>query len=177
MIQPLFILAAATQGMAVTATTPPPPMVVSVPVAPPAPIMAVGRIPMVAKANDVARVRLRIVAGSQTLFDDELRVGRNSGASYSVSRSEAPLINCSSDRYYGGGGDRDSLNVQLYYRDDVQGAPAINVNVTWQRPAAGTTCPNEGTRSVSLVQTVPLASGETETIPGDAGLVDTLTRR
>lgn len=82
----------------------------------------------------------------------------------------------SSDRYYGGGGDRDSLNVQLYYRDDSQVGSAINVNVTWQRPTATNTCPNEGTRSVSLVQTVPLAPGETETIRDDAGLVVTLTR-
>src|SRR3954469_3613171 len=126
MIQPLFLLAGAAQGIAVTATTPPPPMIVAAPTAPPTPIMAGGRIPAVAQASDVARVRLRIVAGNQTLFDDELRVGRSSGASYSQSRSEAPEFNCSSDRYYGGGGDRDSLNVQLYLRDDPQAGQAIN---------------------------------------------------
>jgi hypothetical protein len=183
MIQPLLFLAAATQGLAVTASSPPPPVVVSSDsmrtggVISAAPTIAVGRIPVVAQPNEVARVHLRVAAGNRTLFDDDMRVGRSSGASYSESRSEAPEINCSADRYYGGGGERDSLNVQLYYRDEPQVGPAISVNVTWQRPTATTTCPNEGSRSVSLVQTVRLAPGETETIRGDAGLVVTLTRR
>ena len=183
MIHALFAIATAAQGVAVTSTASPPPVIVSLQAPPPsdvisaAPVMAAGRIPVVVQPNDVARVRLRVVAGNQTLFNDELRVGRSSGASYSQSRSEAPEINCSAGRYYGGGGDRNSLNVQLYYRDDPQVAPAINLNLTWQRPTSSSACPDEGTRSVSLTQTVRLASGETETIRGDAGLVVTLSRR
>ena len=169
-----FLLAAAAQGMAVTASSPPP-AIVAAPMPPP--ILAASRTPVVVQANDVARIRLRIAAGSQVLFDDELRVGRSSGASYSESRSEAPEINCASDRYYGGSGERDSLNVQLYFREEPQAGSAINVNVTWQRPTGTTTCPSEGTRSVSLMQTVPLAPGESQTIRGDAGLVVTLSRR
>jgi hypothetical protein len=181
MIQPLLLFAIAAQDVVAVSTSPPPPVVVSLQSPQPAgisaaPMVAVGRIPMVGQSNEIAQVRVRIVAGPRNLLDDEFRVGRSSGASYSQSRSEAPQIDCSSVRYYGGG-DRDSLNVQLNYRDEPQGGPAINVNVTWQRPTSSTTCPNEGSRSVSLVQTVPLGAGQTQTIRGDAGLTVTLSRR
>ncbi|HUP67793.1 MAG TPA: hypothetical protein VM145_06260 [Sphingomicrobium sp.] len=176
MIEPL-LLAAAAQGLAVNAISPPPPMIVAAPMPAPAQLVTSARIPVVVvQPNEVVRIHMRIAAGSQTLFDDDLRVGQNSGASYSENRSEAPEMNCSADRYYSSG-DRDSLNVQLSLRNDPQIGSAVSVNVTWQRPTRTMTCPSEGSRSVSLAQTVSLAPGESETIRGDAGLVVTLTRR
>lgn len=197
----LFMLAPAAQGVVVAGTAPPVgsiapasewktgPMIVPVaagpsPVTavatlhqdPPPPPIAIRAVPVVVEPSAVAPIRVRVAVGTQTLFDDELRVGRGSGASYSESRSEAPSIDCSADRYYGGG-DRSSLSVQLYLRDEVQTGPAVNLNVTWQRPASTNVCPNEGTRSVSLTQTVPLAPGQSATVRADGGLSVTLSRR
>src|SRR5215212_982489 len=113
MIHVFLAFTAATQGVAVTATIPPP-VFVSIDSARPSgivaasPIQAVGRLPVIVQANDFAQIHVRIAAANRVLFDDELRVGRSSGASYSESRTEAPQINCSSDRYYSGG-ERDSL--------------------------------------------------------------------
>jgi hypothetical protein len=185
----IYLLAMLQGASAVAALHPSPPPATIVALQPsgstgvvigPAPMMqpplAPRSVPVVVEPNAVAPIRVHVVADNRTLFDDELKVGRSSGASYNESRSEAANIDCSADRYYGGG-DRSSLSVQLYLRDEVQTGPAVNLSITWQRPASTGVCPNEGTRSVSLTQTVPLAPGQSATLRGDGGLVVTLSRR
>ena len=187
MLVMLFLLLAADSVIARPLPAPPPEIVAITPQnasgliavshsAPPPVTVAVPPAPVVATPRPVSPVRVRVTAGDKTLFDGELRTARGSGASYSETWSEAPAIDCSADRFYASG-ERRSLNLQLHSRDEPQTGPAVTVNVTWQRPTSSTVCPSEGSRSVSLVQTVPLAPGQTSTIRGDAGLTVTLSRR
>jgi hypothetical protein len=115
------------------------------------------------------------MAGGRQLFNDTFRVARNSGASYSENRSEAPEMSCGGDRY-SGSQERYSLNINLYLREDIPTGPAVNVSVNWQRATRGIECGEEGTRGVQLTQTVPLAPGQSVTLEGDAGLAVTVSR-
>ena len=123
----------------------------------------------------VIPVRVRITAGNHELLSDTFRISRNDGASYQQSRSEAP-VGCSEQRPRYGSQQRNSLNLNLYLRDDGSGTPMVNVSVQWQRPSAPPVCVGEGSRQVQLSQTVPLAAGQAVTLQGDAGLTVTLSR-
>jgi len=152
----------------------PPPIVAVAPTPPP--IVRVAGDLMIADAPVPAfPVRVRVMAGGQQLLNDTFRVGRNAGASYTESRSEAPDMVCSNQRYYGSQ-QRYSLNVNLYLRDDGTNGPAVNVTVRWQRPAKLMTCGGDGSREVQLSQTVPLAPGQSVTLQGDAGLAVSISR-
>ena len=109
------------------------------------------------------------------LFNDTLRVGGFAGASYQQSRSEAPETQCPTERYYSAS-TRDSLNVNLYQREESTAGPLINISVSWTRPSRTIGCGGEGTRQVQLNQTVPLAAGQSVTLQGDAGLSVTVSR-
>lgn len=125
--------------------------------------------------NVVIPVTVRITAGNRPLLSDTFRVSRNGGASYQQSRSEEP-VGCSEQRQRYGSQERNSLNLNLYLRDDGSGAPMVNVSVQWQRPSTPPVCVGEGSRQVQLTQTVPLAAGQSVTLQGDAGLTITLSR-
>lgn len=155
----------------------------------PPPILAVAQAPMPAVRSRVAAdallppvvpvtavpVRIRVTAAGRELFNDTLRVTRNASASYQESRSEAPESVCTGERYYSSQ-ERYSLNINLYLRDETPPGPAVNVSVNWQRPSVNVFCGGEGSRSVQLTQTVPLAPGQSTTIEGDAGLTVTVSR-
>jgi hypothetical protein len=145
-------------------------------VEPPMPPIIRAATAMPQQARVVVPVHVRVTAGNQVLFDDTLRVARSIGASFSQSRSEAPETVCPAPRYYGVD-NRNSLNVSLYLREDVDGTPGINVSLNWQRPTDMALCGADGSRSVSLSQSVPLGPGQSATVRGDAGLAVTLTRR
>jgi hypothetical protein len=143
----------------------------------PPPITVVPAAPQGPREATIAYpVHVRITAGSQLLFDDTLRVARYSGASFTHSRSEALTQTCPDVPYHGSSA-RQSLSVQLYLSGSAESASAVNVNVNWQRPIDGAGCLGDGSRSVSVVQTVPLDPGRTATVQGDAGLQVTLSRR
>ena len=142
------------------------PRIVAVPLVPP-----FSHVPPVV----VFPISVRVAAGGKILFNDTLRVAAGSAASFSENRSEASLTTCPGRPYEST--ERSSLSVQLYLRDNQATGPAVNVSVNWQRPAPGSTCANDGTRSVQLGQTVQLQPGQSATIAGDAGLLVTLTRR
>jgi hypothetical protein len=141
-------------------------------------IVAVGAAPSLQErpALQVSPIAVRVTAGNRILFNDTLRVAEGSGASYSENRSEAAAVTCPAPRPYETS-DRSSLSVQLYLRDNRTTGEAVNISVNWQRPAPGSACGDDGTRSVQLGQTVQLQPGQSATIQGDAGLVVTLTRR
>ena len=120
-------------------------------------------------------VRIQVMAGNRQLFDDRLRLTRNAGASYQESRSEAPDAVCTGDRY-SGSQERYSLNINLYLRDETPLGPAVNISVNWQRPSSRVSCGGDGTRTVQLSETVPLAPGQSTTLQGDGGLVVTISR-
>lgn len=165
MIVALLFAAAQDARVIAVSNSPPPPMIVAVesrPAPVPTPVQSVP-------------VRVRVTAGSRELFDDTLRVSKSASATYTESRSEAPQSVCSTDRYYGSS-ERYSLNVQLYLREELPTGPAVNVSVNWQRPSNGAACGGEGTRTVQLTQTVPLAAGQSATVRGDAGLTVTVSR-
>lgn len=170
----LVVAAAAAQPVMIAQSTLPPPITV-VPSPPPvlrsAPMRGdYSAVPAVAAFP----VRVRVVAGPQVLFNDSLRIARNASASYQESRNEAPEAICPGERYYSSQ-ERYSLNINLYSRDDNSAGPAVNVSVSWTRPARAVTC-GEGTRQVQLTQTVPLTPGQSVTLQGDAGLTVTLSR-
>ncbi|WP_310468274.1 hypothetical protein [Sphingomonas sp.] len=158
-----LIFAAALQGQPVVITPSPPPVVTA------------SRIARPIEQSAVTTLHVRVAVAGRSLFDDTLRVGQNSGASFSQTRSEAPALPCAGSRPYSGS-TQNSLNIQLYARDNSHQGPGYSVNVSWQRPVAEPDCSGEGTRGVQLNQTVPLAPGESVTIRGDAGLTVTLTR-
>jgi hypothetical protein len=141
-------------------------------------IVAVGGVPSLQERPPllVTPITVRVTAGNRILFNDTLRVSENSSASYSENRSEAAMVVCPPPRSYESS-DRSSLSIQLYLRDNRTTGEAVNISVNWQRPAPGSACGNDGTRTVQLGQTVPLQPGQSTTIEGDAGLVVTLTRR
>ena len=169
----LFVGLLAAQSGMISNSTSPPPVIISVPPAPPPPMMAVRSGP--AEPVVAVPIHVRVAAGSQVLFDDTLRAARNSAASFEQNRSEAPVGPCPANRGYGWG-NRESLRVQLYLMDNPQSGPQARVSVNWQRPSTAE-CSAEGSRTVAVSESVPLAPGRTATIRGDGGLVVTLTRR
>ena len=167
--------AAAQSGMIAQSSSPqvnivptPPPIIA---VAPPAPPIIRSTL---TKSVPVP-VRVRVAVGAQVLFNDTLRVSGIAGASYQESRSEAPETVCPTERYYSAS-RRDSLNVNLYQREESTAGPLFNVSVSWTRPSRTVGCGGEGSRQVQLTQTVPLAPGQSVTLQGDAGLSVTVSR-
>jgi hypothetical protein len=185
----LIAAAVAAQGVSSKASAPPPVVVpvqepraqaIDVPaqivaVAPPGPPTIVRAQAMLGPVV-VVPVRVRITGGTQLLLDDTLRIARNASAGFTQSRNEAPERLCTTTRYYGSA-ERQSLNVQLYLRDSPEEGSAVNVSVSWQRPSGTASCGPDGSRTVSLSETVPLKEGQSATLQGDAGLTVTLSRR
>jgi hypothetical protein len=132
------------------------------------------RVPQAAVSSEAVPVRIRVSAGGRLLFDDVLRIARNSGASYQEYRNEAAETVCNGERY-SNSQDRNTLNINLSLREDRPMSPRVSVSVNWQRPSEDEIC-GDGTRTVQLSQTVPLAPGQSATVQGDAGLTVTLTR-
>ena len=126
----------------------------------------------------VIPVELRVTAGNRLLFNDTLRVARNTGASFSQSRSEASasVSTCDTSRGYDMS-DRHSLNINLYLQENMPGDQRVNVSVSWQRPVPGAECAPDATRTVQVTQTVRLDPGRSQVIEGDAGLRVVLSRR
>ena len=181
----IFAIAVATatqSGMIARSSSPPPITVVEAPPAPMPPIVmappappsppSVVRSPI--KPAIPIPVRVRVTAGPQVLFSDTMRVSRVSGASFQQSRSEAAETTCPTERYFFSS-QRNSLNVNLYLREDTTAGSMLNVSVSWTRPSRGVGCGGEGSRQVQLTQTVPLAAGQTMTLQGDGGLTVTVS--
>lgn len=179
----IFAIAAATaaqSGIITQSSSPPPITVVEAPPAPMPPIIAIPPAPPSIARSPVKPaipipVRVRVTAGTQVLFSDTLRVSRVSGASYQQSRSEATETVCPTERYFFSS-QRNSLNVNLYLREDSTIGSMLNVSVSWTRPSRGVGCGGEGSRQVQLTQTVPLAAGQSVTLQGDGGLAVTVSR-
>jgi len=159
----IALLIAVAPGPAIpVARAPPPSLAVSAPSTPASPRITVP-------------VRVRVTAGDRQLYQGTLRVARNATANYSENRNEAPQEVCEGNRY-SGLSERHSLSVQLTLRDDEQVGQAVHVSVSWKSPSEALTCGGEGSRSVEMVQTVPLAPGQTATLRGDGGLSVTVSR-
>jgi hypothetical protein len=182
LIETLLAALAAQSGMASTSTAPPPAVTVAAPVPPPIVAVMPSPPPLVRVSGQmppaiVVPLHVRVAAGKQLLFEDTMRIARGAGASFSQNRSEAPAALCPTDRFYGYG-ERQSLNVQLNLRGEYQAEdPGVNVSVTWQRPSGSADCGPDGSRSVSLSETVELKPGQSATVHGDADLTVTLSRR
>ena len=123
-----------------------------------------------------AVIDIHVTSADGLDWQDTLRVDRNSGASYSQSKSEAGSANCAARSSYDRS-RRTSLNVQLNLRDDSERGPSTQVSVSWSRPTSAEDCQAVGTRGVQLEQSIVLPPGQTRSIVGDGGLRVTLTRR
>ncbi|MCA1654322.1 MAG: hypothetical protein ABR588_05225 [Sphingomicrobium sp.] len=132
-------------------------------------------VTVVDRAAESALVNVRISSPEGLIWQDTLRVGRNSGASYSQDKSEAGPVECTGGSY--DRSRRSSLRVQLYLRDGSEHGPVINVAVNWTHPNAIIGCQQSGTRGVQLEESLPLARGQSETLQADGGLTITLMRR
>jgi hypothetical protein len=120
-------------------------------------------------------IRVQVTSGTETLYNGTLRVTRNASASYAESRNEAPESPCESNRY-SSSTERYSLSIQINLRDDELVGQAVNVSVEWKRPSSSLVCGAEGTRTVAMVQTVPLAPGQIAKLQGDANLAVAISR-
>jgi len=138
--------------------------------------LANDRIMPAATSVGVVSVDLHVSTGGRVLFNDTLRVARNSGASFNQNRSEASLTACDMSRGYESA-DRHSLSINLYLQENTPGDPRVNVSVSWQRPVPGMECATDATRMVQVTQTVRIDPGVSQTIEGDAGLRVIVTRR
>jgi hypothetical protein len=120
-------------------------------------------------------IHVRVMVGSQQLFNDTFRVSRTASANYSQSRSEASEAACATVRNYSSQ-ERYSLNINLYLSGESLTTPMVNVSVSWQRPTKTLSCSGEGSRQVQVSQNVLLPAGQSVTIEGDAGLMVTISR-
>jgi hypothetical protein len=113
-------------------------------------------------------VDVRVTAGNQTLFADQMRVDGMMGASYSQTRSEAMARVCPDARY-----DRQqstNFNLRLNGRNMEAGSRQMSVSVNWSRPIESADCASNGTRGASINQTVNWEPGKTVVLTGDGGL-------
>ena len=150
---------------------PPPPSIVSTAVSPP-PIVVPTISPPIAPAlraiSPPVVVDVRITAGNQTLFADQMRVDGLMGASFSQNRSEAMARSCPTDRY-----DRQqssNFTLRLNSRNIEMGTRLMSVAVSWSRPVDNIDCNNTGSRSASINQTVTWQPGRAVVLTGDGGL-------
>ena len=182
MLISLAMIAAQAAGMvsnsrppevAVIAVQPSAPNVIST-----GPIVTTSRIarPMAPLPAEIVPLRVRVTAGDRVLFNDVMRVSRSVGANHNESRSEGGRTICTEPNYYGNS-QRYSFTVNLSWQDHMPRGPAVRLDVSWQRPMESSDpCIGDGSRTIGLAQTVPLAQGESYTLRGDGGLVVTVSR-
>ena len=177
MLLPILLLAwqaAPASPPPMTATHSSPPAIVAVDMPGRATIYAVP------EANEVPadRIEIRVLGGTELLWDAPLRVGR-AGASVTqhVAQAEPPacFVKGAADRWVQG-----SLSMSFSRRklsNTPTGTFTYDVRVSWTRAAASDGCAREGMRTVQVQSVAELAPGQEAVLRGDAGLEVRLKRR
>jgi len=122
---------------------------------------------------DELAVRLSSPAG--VLWQGNLRVAQNQGASYSQNFSQASPTLCPPNSPYDRS-ERSSINFNVYVQNNGNGS-VYRIDASWQRPSEETNCGERGTRTVQVNKALALNPGESGVVEGDAGLRVEVTRR
>ena len=125
-------------------------------------------------AVDELFVRLSSPAG--VLWQGNLRVSQNQGASYSQNFSQASLTACPLNTAYDRS-ERSSISFNVYSQNNGDYGQIYRVDASWQRPTEETGCAERGSRTVQVTKALRLEPGQSGTIQGDAGLKVEVSRR
>jgi hypothetical protein len=139
------------------------------------------RADRIAPASSVPEVQInelaiRISSPAGVLWQGNLRVAQNQGASYSQNFSQASPIPCAPNSPYDRS-ERSSINFNVYVQNSGEYGPVFRVDASWQRPSEETGCGERGTRTVQVNKSLALDPGESGVVEGDAGLRVEVTRR
>ncbi len=139
-------------------------------------IMTADRIaPPATPSPQIETIAVRISSPQGVLWQGNLRVGANQGASYSQNLSQAAPDQCPSGSPYDRS-ERSSISFNLYVQNYGNATPSYRFDASWARPVLSADCGKSGTRTVQISQAVVLQPGQTTMTEGDAGLRVELTR-
>ena len=128
-----------------------------------------------ASTAQIETLAVRLSSSQGVLWQGDLRVGLNQGASYSQNMSQASPDLCPAGSPYDRS-ERGSVSFNVYLQNHGQARPSYRVDASWARPILSADCGESGTRTVQINQMVVLEPGQTTVIEGDAGLRVELTR-
>jgi hypothetical protein len=135
-------------------------------------VVATPNVPEV-QINELA---IRISSPAGVLWQGNLRVAQNQGASYSQNFSQASPTLCAPNSPYDRS-ERSSINFNVYMQNSGEYGPIYRIDASWQRPSEETGCGERGTRTVQVNRALALDTGESGVVEGDAGLRVEVTRR
>ena len=124
---------------------------------------------------NVETLSVRLTSPQGVLWQGNVRVTDNQGASYSQSFSQASMYACSPSSY--NQTEQNSINFNIYWQNNGNGDRSFRLDSSWQRPAEARDCGERGTRTVQVNQNLAIGHGETGVVEGDAGLRIEVTRR
>ena len=124
----------------------------------------------------IDELAVRISSPAGVLWQGNLRVAQNQGASYSQNFSQASATVCPPNSSYDRS-ERSSINFNIYVQNTGEYGPIYRMDASWQRPSEDAGCAERGTRTVSVTKALRLAPGESGMVDGDAGLRVEVTRR
>ena len=124
----------------------------------------------------IDELSVRISSPAGVLWQGNLRVAQNQGASYSQSFSQASPTSCPPNSSYDRS-ERSSINFNVYVQNSGESGPIYRVDASWQRPIDDAGCGERGTRTVQVNKALALDPGESGLVEGDAGLRVEVTRR
>jgi hypothetical protein len=132
-------------------------------------------IPAAPPANLVETLAVRVSSPAGVLWQGNLRVSQNQGASYSQNLSHASPTLCPPNSPYDRS-ERSSLSFNVYAQNSGDYGSVYRIDASWGRPAGEAGCGDRGTRTVQVNQALRLDPGETGVVEGDAGLRVEVTR-
>jgi hypothetical protein len=119
---------------------------------------------------------VRVSSPAGLLWQGNLRVAQNQGASYSQNFSQASPTLCPPNVPYDRS-ERSSINFNVYVQNSGEYGPIYRIDASLQRPIDEAGCGERGTRTVQVNKTLALDPGESGVVEGDAGLRVEVTRR
>ena len=132
-------------------------------------------VPAAPPLNLVETLAVRVSSPAGVLWQGNLRVSQNQGASYSQNLSHASPTACPPNSPYDRS-ERSSLSFNVYSQNSGDSGSVYRIDASWGRPAGQPDCGDRGTRTVQVNQALRLDPGETGVVEGDAGLRVEVTR-
>jgi len=126
--------------------------------------------------NQIVELAVRISSPAGLLWQGNLRVAQNQGASYSQNFSQASTTPCPPNSSYDRS-ERSSINFNVYGQNNGESGAIYRIDASWQRPIEEAGCGERGTRTVQVSKGLALDPGESGVVEGDAGLRVEVTRR
>ncbi|NUT00354.1 MAG: hypothetical protein HOP96_05210 [Sphingomonas sp.] len=123
----------------------------------------------------VETIGVRVSSPNGVLWQGNLRVSQNQGASYSQNLSQSSPTLCPPNSPFDRS-ERSSLSFNVYVQNSGELGFVYRIDASWGRPAGQPDCGERGTRTVQVNQALALDPGETGVVEGDAGLRVEVTR-